>query len=94
VPVFHLYQPERAKEYFNKWVFGKHFRRIKEFDLVPLVEQQALFSEIINRCLQEPAWYQSQRQQLVQDYVHFTDGRSTARLAKLALKLIDAHQVK
>jgi hypothetical protein len=87
VPIFHPYQPERASNYFSTWVLGKHFGRIERLDLVPIIRDSMEFGSAINRCLREPAWYRSQRAQLVKDYVQFTDGRSTERIVDLALRL-------
>lgn len=87
VPTFHPYQPERAQEYFDNVVFGKHFKRVKNLDLVPVVSKIDEFASVINRCLTEPSWYRDQRTKLVKDYVHFTDGRSVERLVALILKL-------
>ncbi len=91
VPIFHPYQPERARQYFSTWVLGKHFGRLERLDLVPILRQPEAFAAAIRRCLQEPTWYQPQRAQLVGDYVHFTDGRSTERLAELVSRLATAH---
>ena len=87
VPIFHPYQPERAKNYFETWVMGKHFGRIEKLDLVPIIRSQSDFALAINRCLAQPDWYEEQRARLVRDYVHFTDGRSTERLAELAVRI-------
>ena len=87
VPIFHPYQPERAKNYFNTWVFGKHFGRIEKLDLVPIIRKVEDFAPAIRRCLEEPGWYREQRARLVGDYIPFTDGRSTERLADLAVRI-------
>ncbi|MGC1375506.1 MAG: hypothetical protein WA821_04750 [Anaerolineales bacterium] len=87
VPIFHPYQPQRARKYFSTWVLGKHFGRIERLDLVPIIRQQADFAPAIRKALQDPAWYQAQRAQLVRDYIHFTDGHSTRRLADYALAI-------
>lgn len=91
VPVFHPYQPERALDYFSTWVLGKHFRRIQEKDLVPIIRNQADFAIAINRGLSEPEWYRKERQTLVQEYAHFTDGLATRRLAQLAFGIASMH---
>ena len=85
VPTFHPYQPERAEDYFNTWVFGKHFGRIEELDLIPIIRQLDEFGPAIRRCLEEPGWYLEGRARLVSDYVGETDGQATVRLADLAL---------
>ena len=87
VPIFHTYQPERMADYFATWVLGKHYGRLAKNDLVPIVRMVEDYAPAINRALAEPAWYRDQRAQLVRDYVHYTDGQSTKRLAELAVKL-------
>lgn len=88
VPVFHPYQPERALDYFNTWVLGQHFGRIDQNNLVPIIRNQADFSAAVNEALNNPDGYKSERRTLVRDYVQFTDGLSTKRLAKLIIEII------
>lgn len=90
VPIFHAYQPEQARRYFKTVVMGKHFGRIERLDLVPILREPQDYASAINHCLQDPAWYREQRAQLVSDYVHFTDGHSTRRLADLIGQLCGA----
>lgn len=87
VPVFHLYQQEMCERYYRTRVFGRHFGRIQQRNLVPIPNGPAETLEAINRCLEEPGWMSQQRRELVQDYCQFTDGRSTPRLAELVLRL-------
>ncbi|MDL1894822.1 hypothetical protein FBQ82_00980 [Anaerolineae bacterium CFX7] len=84
VPIFHPYQPERAKSYFSTWVLGKHFGRIESLDLAPIIRRVEDFPVALRRCLLEPSWYREKRAQLVRDYVTFTDGSSVKRLGELA----------
>jgi len=86
VPVFHTYQPELGKLQFNQHL-STHFRRLKELDLVPIVNSTDALAKAICHALADRSWYQPQRKQLVRDYIHFTDGKSTERLAKLIQKL-------
>ncbi|HJZ78872.1 MAG TPA: CDP-glycerol glycerophosphotransferase family protein [Pyrinomonadaceae bacterium] len=87
VPVFHLYQEEMCEKYYRTRVFGRHFGRIQQRQLVPIVKGPATTLEAINRCLKDPCWMRTERRTLVEDYCQFTDGRSTRRLAELALQL-------
>lgn len=89
VPIFHPYQPERAKAFFSTRQLGKHFGRIERLDLVPIIRRAEDFAPAINHCLQDPNWYKAERAQLVRDYVHFTDGRSVERLSKLIQQLAE-----
>ena len=88
VPIFHPYQPEKAQDYFTRVVFGKHFKRIEQLDLVPVIRQPEDFVPAINRCLADPDWYRAQRARLVRDYLHFTDGRSVERFVNLIFRLV------
>jgi CDP-glycerol glycerophosphotransferase (TagB/SpsB family) len=87
VPVFHLYQNEMCERYYRTRVFGRHFGRIRQRNLVPIVYGPNDTLQAINRCIDEPAWMREQRRELVADYCQFTDGQSTKRLADLALRL-------
>ena len=89
-PMFHDFQPERASAYFNQWVLGKHFERIKNLDLVPIIDDSKHFSSMINKSFENPNWYSDQRKQLVRDYIQFTDGNSTKRLADTVLDLANS----
>jgi hypothetical protein len=82
VPIFHPYQPEMAIKFFAE-TMHMHFGRIDRLNLVPILRKCEDFAPTINHYLQDPNWYREQRAQLVRDYVHFTDGRSTERLANL-----------
>lgn len=86
VSIYHTYQPEQAGDFYGR-AFGMHFKRIRELDLVPVVEHREDFAPTINRCLREPGWYREQRARMVRDYVPYTDGRSTHRLFELALRI-------
>ena len=87
VPVFHLYQDEMCERYYRTRVFGRHFARIKQRNLVPIVYGPTETLRTINRCLAEPDWMSDERKELVADYCQVTDGQSTKRLAELALRL-------
>lgn len=87
VPTFHLYQPEIAKQYFKARVFGRHFDRIQKLKLVPIAATPEQLLADINQALTDRTWNQRERAQLVRDYVQFTDGQSTRRLAELIVDL-------
>jgi hypothetical protein len=87
VPIFHTYQPERAARYFSERWLGQHFGRIEKLDLVPIVREAEAFGPAVARAMQDPGWYREGRKRLVRDYVQFTDGRSTERLARRVVEL-------
>ncbi len=86
VPIFHTYQPERAASYFSTWSLGKHFGRIAEHDLVPIVREASGYGPAVARAMEDPGWYSEGRRTLVQDYVPFTDGKCTERLVQAILR--------
>lgn len=88
VPTFHPYQPDRANDYFKNVVFDKHFKRIMDLDLAPIVNERESFPAVVERCLNNQDWYQSQRTRLVEDYVHFTDGNSVHRFVNQIEKML------
>ena len=93
VPVFHPYQPEPAQDYFSTCVLGRHFGRIRHLNLAPIIREREDFALTIVRCLTEPGWYRKQRVQLVREYMHFTDGRSTKRLVDLTVRIASDDQI-
>ena len=76
-----------CERYYRTRVFGRHFERIRKLNLVPIVQGSQQLLGVLRRYLREPVWFQQGRQRLVEDYVQFTDGKSTRRLADLALRL-------
>jgi len=86
VPIFHTYQPELGKKQFDQHL-STHFRRLREMDLVPIVDNPQDLAQSINHALVDRTWYKEQRIQLVKDYVYFTDGNSTERLGSLIIRL-------
>ena len=86
IPIFHPYQSDEARAYFQGRLLQRHFKRIKELDLIPFAENEGEFLAFINRGLRYADWYRQQRQQIVRDYVGFTDGCSTKRLAEFCLR--------
>lgn len=86
VPVFHTYQPDRSREYFRINAFSKHYARIRKLDLIPIANSLDEYVNVINRFREEPDWHAASRHQLVRDYVSFTDGKSTRRIASMLLE--------
>ncbi len=86
LPIFHTYQPELNQIQFKK-MWTNHFRRLRDMDLIPIIERPDDLAPAIQHALDDRSWYHEQRVQLVKDYVFFTDGKSTDRLAELIFKL-------
>lgn len=93
VPVFHTYQPELGKIQFDNHL-SKHFKRLKDLDLVPFVNTPDALVSAICKALEYPSWYRTQRKQLVDDYIHFTDGKSVKRLVNLIVETVSGEKQK
>lgn len=81
-PVYHHYQPGLGAYFYNT-ILKMHHKRLIELDLAPFINNQEDLLPAILKCLKEPEWYSEKRKQMVEDYIHFTDGVSTQRLAEL-----------
>lgn len=92
VPVFHTYEPERVGRHFSRRVFGRHFGRLRDRDQAPIASSEEEMLTLCRRALSEPGWYAERRRELVRDYVQFTDGQATRRLADLVLRLVEAER--
>ena len=90
VPIFHTYQPEMGQLQFNQHL-ATHFKRLKDMDLIPIIEKSEDLVPAIQHALSDRSWYREQRAKLVQDYIYFTDGKSTERLAELIINLSKTH---
>jgi hypothetical protein len=86
VPIFHTYQPELGRIQFDHHLTS-HFKRLIEKSLIPIIENPEDLASAIRHALVDRSWYHEQRMQLVKDYIGFTDGKSTERLAELIYKL-------
>lgn len=88
LPVFHHYQPETGIEVF-KYHFQTHFKRLKDEDLVPIVYQKEDLVKSINEALVFPDKYVNQSKKLADDYIHYYDGKSTARIVNKIKDLLN-----
>lgn len=85
VPTFHGYLPEELSFTYH---LNNHYKRLISEDLVPFAANSKELFEYVNKAIREPDWYSSQRKRMVQDYVHYTDGRSVERLRDLIIDMI------
>lgn len=86
VPIFHTCQPELGKVQYDQHL-STHFRWLKGQDLIPIIEQPDDLADAINHALTDRSWYKGQRKKILHDYVYFTDGKSTERLANLIRRM-------
>lgn len=87
VPIFHTYQPEVAKRQYS-WHLANHFGRLRDLNLVPIIERSEDLAPAIRHALADPSWYRDERKRLVEDYIQFTDGKSSERLIALIQNLV------
>lgn len=87
-PVYHHYQPGLGTHFYET-IFKMHHKRLREQQLVPFIEKKEDLLPAIIKCLKEPEWYREQRKQMLEDYIHFTDGKSTKRLGAFILNQIN-----
>jgi hypothetical protein len=67
---------------------NNHFKRLRDLDLVPFANTPEELLHAVKKALTEKTWYQTQRSQMVRDYLHFTDGQSTERLVELIMQMV------
>jgi len=79
----------QTQEWVEKWHFEKHFRGIVERNLAPVVRNETELVDWINRYLIDRTLYQQERQEIVKQWVYFTDGKSGERIAQLIQKMAD-----
>ncbi len=61
----------------------RHFREIRDADLLPLAFDPTELLAMIRRSFADRAWYREGRRRLVEDVVTFTDGQAYLRVAEL-----------
>jgi len=78
--------PQEMQRYVLGLHFKMHYQALVERDLVPIAWDRDALIGWINRYLDDPSLYRSQRAETVRDWVQFTDGRSGARLGDALLR--------
>ena len=78
--------PEEMQRYVVGLHFKMHYKALVERDLVPVAWNRDELVGWINRYLDDPSLYRSQRASIVRDWVQFTDGCSGARLGDAILE--------
>jgi hypothetical protein len=77
--------PEEMRRYVVGLHFKMHYKALVERDLVPVAWDRAALVSCINRYLDDPSLYRTQRAQIVREWVQFTDGQSGERLGDAIL---------
>jgi hypothetical protein len=62
-----------------------HYKPLVERDLVPIAWDRETLVSWINRYLEDPSLYRSQRATIAREWVQFTDGESGRRLGDAIL---------
>jgi hypothetical protein len=73
--------PETIRNVLDKTTFVNHFKEIVERKLVPVARSEGEMISWVNRLLSDPGAFQTERAEIVRDWVGFTDGASAGRLA-------------
>jgi hypothetical protein len=63
-----------------------HYKPLVERDLVPVAWDRAQLISWVNRYLDDPSLYRTQRTAIVAEWVQFTDGASGQRLGEAILR--------
>jgi hypothetical protein len=78
--------PEEMHRYVVGLHFRMHYKGLVDRDLVPVAWNADQLVGWINRYLDDPSAYRTQRAEIVRDWVQFTDGRSGERLGDAILR--------
>ena len=78
--------PEEMQRYVVGLHFRMHYKALVERDLVPVAWNREQLVSWINRYLDEPSLYRTQRAEIVREWVQFTDGSSGQRLGDAILR--------
>ena len=78
--------PEEMQRYVVGLHFRMHYKALVERDLVPVAWNREQLVSWINRYLDEPSLYRTQRAEIVREWVQFTDGASGRRLGDAILR--------
>lgn len=88
-PIYSELQPEHAAAQFDRFTLKNHFRLIKDKKWIPLTTTLADTEKEIEAAFTNPSKYKQQRKDLVNNYMHYTDGRSVERITKWILACMD-----
>jgi hypothetical protein len=78
--------PEEMERYVVGLHFRMHYRSLVERDLVPVAWDRGQLISWINRYLEDPGLYRTERAAIVREWVQFTDGASGQRLGDTILR--------
>src|SRR5437868_2112389 len=78
--------PEEMRRYVVDLHFKMHYKPLVERDLVPVAWDRDQLVGWVNRYLDDPSLYQTQRATIVDEWVQFTDGGSGRRLGEAILR--------
>ncbi len=78
--------PTEMQRYVVGLHFEMHYKSLVERDLVPVAWDREQVVSWVNRYLDEPSLYRTQRATIVREWVQFTDGGSGQRLGEAILR--------
>ncbi len=94
VPVYSTLQPEHAAAQFDRFTLARHFKPILENGWVPITRSPEETEREMAAFLESPGKGRDRRKQLVDNYVHFRDGKSAQRVARWianSIKSLNSH---
>jgi hypothetical protein len=78
--------PDEMQRYVVGLHFEMHYKSLVERDLVPVAWDRDQLVSWVNRYLDEPSLYRTQRAVIAAEWVQFTDGASGRRLGEAILR--------
>lgn len=86
MPAFNPLTGDEYERFFDSIWLQRHFRRLTENGLIPVARGTAELADAVNRAMRDRAWYREQRTALRESILGPLDGRSTERLARVAIE--------
>jgi len=87
VPVFNPYTTQEFQEFFDVHWMNKHFRFLRDRNLLPFAFSQDEMVEAVNRFLRDPSWMAEGRDIIRRELLGPLDGKATQRLVDVIDKV-------
>ncbi len=87
VPVYSDLQPDHAAALFDRWTLARHFRPLVESKCVQITRSFPETKTAIEEAFVNPKRYAAGRKAIVDQYVYYSDGRSSQRVAEWIAKV-------
>lgn len=87
-PIYHTYQPEFGKQCYDS-VLAMHHRRLRDSKLSNFINKPEDLLPAILKSLFDKTWFATERKILFNDYIKYSDGKSTERLIHHLIKNLE-----